>query len=60
MTQMDGQTPEEYCKGAIQLDIEMSLDDSAEYFGQLLCKGWEETLENDPYYRRIAGLDRRE
>lgn len=44
MTSMIGQTPEEYCKEAIENDIRLSLDEP-EYFGQLLAKGWKETLE---------------
>jgi hypothetical protein len=45
MTQMDGQSSEEYCKGAIECEITMDLDDP-EYFGKLLTKGWRETLED--------------
>lgn len=44
MTQIDGQTPEEYCRGAIESEIELNLDDP-EYFGAFLCDGWREELE---------------
>jgi hypothetical protein len=44
MTQMSGESPEEYCTGAIQCEITMDLD-NPEYFGKLLTDGWRETLE---------------
>jgi hypothetical protein len=46
MTQMMGISPEEYCVGAVQGDIYMEMD-NPEYYGQLLTKGWRETLKDD-------------
>ena len=44
MTQMSGQTQEEWCQGAIEPDIYTALDNPEE-FGKLLCDGCRETLD---------------
>jgi hypothetical protein len=44
MSQMAGETPEEYCKNAIECEIYMDLD-NPEQFGKLLCDGWRETID---------------
>jgi hypothetical protein len=44
MSQMVGETPEEYCKNAIEAEIYMDLD-NPECFGKMLCDEWRETLD---------------
>ena len=41
----------EYVKHGIIMDI---VDDRG-YFGELLCKGFRETLKDDPYYQSVVG-----
>jgi hypothetical protein len=41
----------EYVKHGIIMDV---IDDQG-YFGELLCRGFKETLKDDPYYQGVAG-----
>lgn len=45
MSQMVGETPEEYCKNAIEAEIYMDLD-NPEDFCKLLCDGLRELLDS--------------
>ena len=53
MAEMQGRTVEdlatERLKQIIREDVDLSLHEEG-YYGQLLIKGWQETLKGDPYY----------
>lgn len=53
MAEMSGRTVEdlatERLKQIIKEDVDMGVHEEG-YFGQLLVKGWQETLAGDPFY----------
>ena len=46
MTQLEVSSPEDYASDAVKCIIRMDLD-APEQFGELLTKGWRETLKDD-------------